>query len=51
VELVVVSLTQSGGLALTVQSPVAQLLPLHEPEKEFKDCFAGASIKEERGWV
>jgi hypothetical protein len=27
-----------------VQSPVAQLLPLHEPEKEFKDCFAGASI-------
>jgi hypothetical protein len=40
----VVSLTQSSGFALKVQSPVAQLLPLHEPEKEFKDCFAGASI-------
>jgi hypothetical protein len=40
----VVSLTRSGGLALKVQSPVAQLLLLHEPEKEFKDCFAGASI-------
>jgi hypothetical protein len=31
-----VSLTRSGGRALKVQSPVAQLLPLHEPEKEFK---------------
>jgi hypothetical protein len=36
VELVVVSLTRSGGLALKVRSPVAQLLPLHEPGKEFK---------------
>jgi hypothetical protein len=36
VELVALSLTQSGGLALKVQSPVAQLLPLHEPEKECK---------------
>jgi hypothetical protein len=44
VELVVVSLTRSDGLASKVQSPVAELLPLQEPEKEFKDCPAGASI-------
>jgi hypothetical protein len=50
VELVIVSLTRSGGLALKVQSPVAQLLPLHEPEKEFKIVFAEASIyKNESG--
>jgi hypothetical protein len=48
VELDVVSLTQSSGLALRLQSPVAQLLPLHEPEKEFKDCSAGASKCDER---
>jgi hypothetical protein len=36
VELVAVSLTRSGGLASRLQSPVAQLLPLHGPEKEFK---------------
>jgi hypothetical protein len=42
-ELDIVLLTRSGGLALRLQCPVAQLLPLHEPEKEFKDCPTGAS--------
>jgi hypothetical protein len=50
VELVVVSLTRSGGLALKVQSPVAQLLPLHYPEKEFKIVLSELVFKRGVGY-